>query len=62
MWNTIEVIWQVPFASPFDESAILSIDGFGDFTSTMIATGKGNKIEVIDKVIYPHSAGIFYTL
>ncbi|KAA3649609.1 MAG: carbamoyltransferase [Bacteroidetes bacterium] len=49
------------FASPFDESAILSIDGFGDFTSTMIATGKGNKIEVIDKVIYPHSAGIFYT-
>ncbi len=49
------------FASPFDESAILSIDGFGDFTSTMIATGKGNKIEVLDSVIYPHSAGIFYT-
>jgi carbamoyltransferase len=49
------------FASPFEESAILSIDGFGDFTSTMIATGKGTKIDVIDKVIYPHSAGIFYT-
>ena len=49
------------FASPFDESAILSIDGFGDFTSTMIATGKGKKIDVIDQVIYPHSAGIFYT-
>lgn len=49
------------FASPFEESAILSIDGFGDFTSTMIASGKGNKIEVIDSVIYPHSAGIFYT-
>ncbi|MCB0402000.1 MAG: carbamoyltransferase [Flavobacteriales bacterium] len=49
------------FASPFDEAAILSIDGFGDFTSTMIGTGKGNKIEVIDQVIYPHSAGIFYT-
>ena len=49
------------FASPFEESAILSIDGFGDFTSTMIATGNGNKIDVIDKVIYPHSAGIFYT-
>jgi carbamoyltransferase len=49
------------FASPFDESAILSIDGFGDFTSTMIAKGKGNQIEVIDSVIYPHSAGIFYT-
>jgi carbamoyltransferase len=49
------------FASPFDEAAILSIDGFGDFTSTMIATGKDKKIEVLDQVIYPHSAGIFYT-
>jgi carbamoyltransferase len=49
------------FASPFEESAIVSIDGFGDFTSTMIATGKGNKIEVIDAVHFPHSAGIFYT-
>lgn len=49
------------FASPFNEAAILSIDGFGDFTSTMIGTGKGKKIEVLDQVIYPHSAGIFYT-
>lgn len=49
------------FASPFEESALLSIDGFGDFTSTMIGTGKGNQIEVLDSVIYPHSAGIFYT-
>lgn len=49
------------FASPFEESAIVSIDGFGDFTSTMIATGKGNQIEVLDAVHFPHSAGIFYT-
>jgi len=49
------------FASPFEESAILSIDGFGDFTSTMTAMGKGNQVEVLDSVIYPHSAGIFYT-
>ena len=49
------------FASPFEESAILSIDGFGDFTSTMIGVGKGNKIEVLDNVIYPHSLGVFYT-
>ncbi|RRS30906.1 MAG: carbamoyltransferase [Epsilonproteobacteria bacterium (ex Lamellibrachia satsuma)] len=49
------------FASPFKESAILSIDGFGDFTSTMIGTGKDNKIEVLDQVIYPHSVGVFYT-
>src|SRR5260221_11332645 len=49
------------FASPFDESAILSIDGSGDFTTTMIATGKGNQITVIDSVDFPVSAGLFYT-
>ncbi len=49
------------FASPFKESALLSIDGFGDFTSTMTGVGKNNKIEVFDTVIYPHSIGIFYT-
>ncbi|WP_373032631.1 carbamoyltransferase [Sulfurovum sp.] len=49
------------FASPFEESAILSIDGFGDFTSTMIGTGKGTEMEVLDSVIYPHSVGVFYT-
>ena len=49
------------FASRFDKSAILSIDGFGDFTSTMSAIGDGNKFEVLDEVNYPHSLGVFYT-
>lgn len=49
------------YPSPFNESAILSIDGFGDFTSTMIGVGKGTQIEVLDSVIYPHSVGVFYT-
>lgn len=49
------------FASPFDEAAILSIDGSGDFTTTMVAVGKGNKIEVLDSVDFPVSAGLFYT-
>ncbi len=49
------------FASDFEESAILSVDGFGDFTSTMIGIGRGNQMEVLDSVIYPHSIGIFYT-
>lgn len=49
------------FASPFEKSALLSIDGFGDFTSTMTAIGNGNQIEVLDSVYFPHSAGIFYT-
>jgi carbamoyltransferase len=49
------------FVSPFAEAALLSIDGFGDFISTMWGTGKGNSIEVLGKVEYPHSTGIVYT-
>lgn len=49
------------FASGFNESAILSIDAFGDFCSTMLAKGKGKNIEVLESVLFPHSIGIFYT-
>lgn len=49
------------FASPYENAAILSIDGFGDYSSTMIGTGKGNQITVLDTVSYPHSVGVFYT-
>jgi carbamoyltransferase len=49
------------FASPFNESAIVSIDGSGDFTTTMVAVGRGNQIEVLDSVDFPVSAGLFYT-
>jgi len=49
------------FVSPFERAALLSIDGFGDFISTMWGKGEGNKIEVLGQVGYPHSAGIVYT-
>lgn len=49
------------FVSPFEESAILTIDGMGDFTSTMRGVGKGLNMEVIDSVSYPHSLGMMYT-
>ncbi|NML19594.1 carbamoyltransferase [Pseudoflavitalea sp. G-6-1-2] len=49
------------FASPFEEAALLSIDGSGDFTTTMIGIGRGNQIEVLDSVDFPHSVGIFYS-
>lgn len=49
------------FASPFDEAACVSIDGSGDFTTTMTGIGKGNDIEVLASVDFPHSIGIFYT-
>src|SRR5689334_5956719 len=49
------------FVSPFERAALLSIDGFVDFISTMWATGEGNSIEVLGQVEYPHSTGIVYT-
>ncbi|MGH9929020.1 MAG: carbamoyltransferase family protein [Pyrinomonadaceae bacterium] len=49
------------YVSPFERAALLSIDGFGDFISTMWALGEGNSIEVLDQVEYPHSTGIVYT-
>lgn len=49
------------FVSPFDEAAILSVDGMGDFVSTMWGVGRGNRIEVYDSINFPHSLGIFYT-
>jgi carbamoyltransferase len=48
------------FVSPFDEAAILSVDGFGDFCSTMTAVGRGNSFDVLDRVLFPHSLGIYY--
>ena len=49
------------YVSPFDDAAVLSLDGFGDFASTMLAVGKGGKLDVLDRVLFPHSLGIFYT-
>ena len=49
------------FASPFEEAALLSIDGSGDFSTTMLGVGKGNQIEVIDSLDFPNSIGIFYS-
>jgi carbamoyltransferase len=49
------------FVSPFDEAAVLTLDGFGDFASAMLATGRGKRLEVTGRVLFPHSLGIFYT-
>jgi carbamoyltransferase len=49
------------FVSPFDQAAILSVDGAGDFITTMWGTGQANKIDVMDEILFPHSLGIYYT-
>lgn len=48
------------YVSPFNESAILSVDGFGDFASTTLGYGEGNRINSLEKIYFPHSLGIFY--
>ena len=48
------------FASPYEESAILTIDGAGEWTTSMRAYGKGNKITKLGTVDTPHSLGAFY--
>lgn len=49
------------YVSPFDRAALLSIDGFGDFISTMWGVGEGKSIKILDQVEYPYSTGIVYT-
>jgi carbamoyltransferase len=49
------------FVSPFNDAAVLSVDGFGDYVSTMLGHGSGVKLDVLDRVFFPHSLGIFYT-
>jgi carbamoyltransferase len=46
--------------SPFESASILSIDGMGDFVSTVTARGEGRQINKIDEVFYPHSLGFLY--
>ena len=46
--------------SPFDSAAVVSVDGFGDFVSTMWGTARGSDISVKSKSHFPHSLGLFY--
>lgn len=48
------------FASGFDDAAILTIDGVGELTSTLYATGEGNRIRPFRKILFPQSLGFLY--
>lgn len=49
------------FPSPFEESAILCLDGVGEWDTTTWGIGKGNKIEIKQKIEFPHSLGLLYS-
>jgi len=48
------------YVSPFEEAAVVSVDGSGDFASAAWGVGRGGRIEIMGRVPFPHSLGIFY--
>lgn len=49
------------FVSGFDQAAILTLDGAGDFLTGVMAKGRGEKIDVLRRLSWPHSLGILYS-
>lgn len=49
------------FVSPFESATLVSVDGFGDFASTMVGVGEENRMRTLATVTFPHSLGLFYT-
>jgi carbamoyltransferase len=49
------------FTSPFEESAILTVDGAGEWSTSTLGVGRGNKIEIQKELRFPHSLGLLYS-
>ncbi len=49
------------FPSPFDEAAILTLDGVGEWATGSIAIGRGNQIQMVKELRFPHSLGLLYS-
>ncbi len=49
------------FPSPFDEAAILTLDGVGEWATASFGVGRGNKIELTHELHFPHSLGLLYS-
>ncbi len=49
------------FPSPFEEAAVLTMDGVGEWTTTSLAVGRGNTLSVEKEIHFPHSLGLLYS-
>ncbi len=49
------------FPSPFEEAIILTADGVGEWATTTVAVGKGNKLDIKKEIHFPHSLGLLYS-
>ncbi len=48
------------YCSPFEQAVCVSVDGFGDFSSGVVGFGIGKKITTNQRILFPHSLGVFY--
>ena len=49
------------FPSPFEEAAVLCMDGVGEWATTSLGFGQGNKLEMLKEIHFPHSLGLLYS-
>ncbi len=49
------------FPSPYDQAAILTLDGVGEWTTTTLGVGRGNKVELLRQIQFPHSISLLYS-
>ncbi|MBM3643305.1 MAG: carbamoyltransferase [Alphaproteobacteria bacterium] len=49
------------FPSPFEEAAVLTMDGVGEWATTSLGVGRGNKLEMLKELHFPHSLGLLYS-
>ena len=49
------------FPSPFEEAAVLTMDGVGEWTTTSLAVGRGSDLQVFKEIHFPHSLGLLYS-
>src|ERR1700722_1501493 len=49
------------FPSPFEEAAVLTMDGVGEWATTSVGMGRGNSLEMTKEIHFPHSLGLLYS-
>ena len=49
------------YPSPFEEAAVLTMDGVGEWATTSVGIGQGNRLEIVKEIHFPHSLGLLYS-
>ena len=49
------------YASPFEKAVVLTLDGVGEWATTTVAIGDGNKLDIVKEIHFPHSLGLLYS-